>query len=147
MASRQPRKAVYVAVFLDGSEPNKVYTRFENANRTHYGNDNVEIYRHKVLEDGDYTCVPNEDSSKQAKRYVSEEVKQRQSEYMKEHYRRYVYLAFNEATNEYRDFTRKQNCIIFCSSNPEYTPYLMLRTDWDEHGQLFNETAIDMSQT
>jgi len=147
MASRQPRKAVYVAVFLDGSESNKVYTRFENANRTHYGNNNVEIYRHKILEDGDYTCVPNEDSSKQAKRYVSEDVKQRQSEYMKEHYRRYVYLAFNEATGEYRDFTRKQNCIIFCSSNSEYIPYLMLRTDWDEHGQLFNETIIDTSQT
>lgn len=136
------RKSVYVAVWLDGSQPNKAYTRFDNANKSHFDDDNVEIYRHKILDTEDYSCVPNEDSKPVRKRLVTIEERERQAEYMREHYRRYICIAHNEETSEYKVFTRMQNLRIFCNSNQSFKGYRMLRSDWDERGVIYNAEQI-----
>lgn len=138
------RKSVYVAVWLDGSHPNQAYTRFDNANKSHFDDDNVEIYRHKIREDGDYTCVPDEDSKFVRKRLVTEAERERQAEYMREHYRRYICVAHNEETSEYKVFTRMQNLRIFCRTNPPFKGYRMLRSDWDERGVIYNAETISL---
>jgi hypothetical protein len=136
------RRSVYIAVFKDGSQPNKVYTRFENANRVHFKNDAVDIYRHKIIEESDYSFVPNQFSSLCNKKQVSDEEKKLRSLQMKRHFERYVYIAYDAATNEYKQFTRATNLRIFCNGHPSFKMYVMLRSDWDEHGKLFNETEL-----
>ncbi len=136
------RRSVYIAVFKDGSQPNKVYTRFENANRVHHNNDNVDIYRHKIIDDSDYSFVPNQFSSLCAKKHVTEEERKLRFLQMKRHFEKWVYIAHDASTDAYKNFTRATNMRIFCSNHPTYKMYTMLRSDWDEHGKLFNQREL-----
>lgn len=138
------RNLVYVAVWNDGSKPNKAYTRFHNANKSHALNDDVSIYRHKKDANSDYSDVPNEDSILLRKKSIPEEYRLRQISYMKGHYERYICVAYSREKESYKTFTRMQNLRIFCKASPDYAAYRMLRRDWEEHGKLHNEEPVNI---
>jgi hypothetical protein len=136
------RRSMYIVVTTDGSAPNKAYSRLENANRINYNNDAVEIYRHKKRYDDDYSCVPDETSVLCAKREISPDDAKKRATHMKNHFEKYIYIAHNPETSEYRQFTRTTNMEIFIRSNAGFNGYKMLRDDWNTHGVLYNESQV-----
>ena len=136
------RRSMYIVVTTDGSAPNKAYSRLENANRINYFNDGVKIYRHKKRDDGDYSSVPDETSVLCAKRQVSPNDAKKRAAHMKNHFEKYIYVAHNPETSEYRQFTRTTNMGIFIRSNAGFNGYKMLRDDWNTHGVLYNESQV-----